>query len=96
MPSRITLDRGARHGDDAGVTRPVGATILLGAWVLLSNPTPDDANVPLAKWKRLGDYESALACEQDMLLVAAFRVAPERAYRCERSDALEQADQTTP
>jgi hypothetical protein len=66
--------------------RSAGAMILLVAWVLLSNPTPDTPNVPLSSWKKLGEYDSVLLCEQDMLLVAALRLGPERAYRCERTE----------
>ena len=82
--------------------RSGGAVILLGAWTLLFNRTPELANPPLSTWKKVREYDTAWLCEEgrrkeanDLAQEAAAKpgqsstvLGPLLRYRCERSERL--------
>ena len=46
------------------MTRHASALILSGGWLLLSNPEAHRPNAPLARWEKVGEYDTAYLCEQ--------------------------------
>ncbi len=44
--------------------RHASAVLLSGGWLLLSNPDARHPNTPLARWEKVGTYDTAYECEQ--------------------------------
>jgi len=74
------------------VTRP--AAILLGAWVLLTNPGPGATDVPKTGWKKVAEYDAAWLCGEALILSLAMRSAYGDAFRCEPARQFQK--ETTP
>ncbi len=84
--------------------RQAGALILYGGWLLLFNPDAHRPDAPLARWKKVGEYDSGFQCQQALSksvadLLRDQRKNPDGAglspgaadlrYRCERTERFE-------
>ena len=83
--------------------RQAGALILYGGWLLLFNPEAHRPDAPLARWKKMGEYDTGYLCQQARSksvadLLRDQRQSPdgpglsppaELRYRCERTERFE-------
>ena len=70
------------------MTREALAALLVASWIIVQNPGTGTSDLPMAKWKKLGEYDASWLCAQNLILVLAERPWLEAAYlagdiRCE-------------
>jgi hypothetical protein len=46
------------------IHRPLGAIVLYGGWLLLTNPREQQLDAPLSRWKKVHEYDTAYDCQQ--------------------------------